>query len=598
MLLTPEEIVAITGTGFVQEIKNTKCRLHGNAMGSLRIFQDRFEWVVDGETTIVVISVPYETVDMLRVSAPDKSKVQLQAVLSVGEHVTFQFADSSKTKDQLLVDQKRARDQLQELVVRHRKLVSSQEKSISKSAITENESKKQMLKKSWVMKVLYQNLVVNNLMPADEFWRLYYKPHESFFEQPGVSNGFMFEVAGDMCPTGIKMNLTPEIIRQIYKTYPAIEKKFMEYVPHQMPEEQFWSKFFESHYFNRDRVPEFKRNDPFTETLEEDEAHIEAAARKKVGAVRKDKDLLSINDDDGLYSDRPELFNPILSDKKRLIRRLNDFSDRILEAALDPAKNDLVAESAPSTSAPKNDVDAHVHAFTELEGEHDEIVLEDDPVRAYEFYVKKPGIAEAEALNEKVKETILPEDLEYPDQELMLVDQEGVESDSEMGYEPPRIGRDVPTRFKKLGITIDVFDEICDEIIRSNEDSEDDEEICAEDLKIAKNLQHEYIPPQDEKAFPPLSGYLLQKLFTAHTVVFELSQQLRKLIALKTPSSTKQALCVATALTTFQKNAINDLKEDCNRELGRNGEKLVDYLVEAAREILHKCVELKDKIPV
>lgn len=71
------------------------------------------------------------------------------------------------------------------------------------------------------MKILYQNLVVNNTMPPDEFWRLYYKPHESFFEQPGVSNGFMFEVAGEMCASGVKMNLTPEIIRQIYKTYPA-----------------------------------------------------------------------------------------------------------------------------------------------------------------------------------------------------------------------------------------------------------------------------------------------------------------------------------------------------------------------------------------
>ena len=62
---------------------------------------------------------------VLRVSSPEKSKVQLQACLNVGENVTFQFADPSKNKEQLLVEQKKARDQLQELLVRHRKLVNT-----------------------------------------------------------------------------------------------------------------------------------------------------------------------------------------------------------------------------------------------------------------------------------------------------------------------------------------------------------------------------------------------------------------------------------------------------------------------------------------
>ena len=163
---------------------------------------------------------------------------------------------------------------------------------------------------------------------------------------------------------------------------------------------------------------------------------------------------------------------------------------------MDPSKNGLVAEH-PSTSAPdsglKNEVDAHVHAYNELEGDHDDLVLEEDPVRAYEFYVKKPGIAEAQAGNEKVRETILPEDLEYSDQELMLVDQEGIESDSEMGYQPPRIGRDVPTRFKQLKIPLYIFEDICDEVIngiRENVEGEDNDEICAEVCGILISSLH------------------------------------------------------------------------------------------------------------
>lgn len=48
--------------------------------------------------------------------------------------------------------------------------------------------------------------------------------------------------------------MTADIIESIFKTYPAVRKKHLEYVPHKMPESEFWTKFFQSHYFHRDRI--------------------------------------------------------------------------------------------------------------------------------------------------------------------------------------------------------------------------------------------------------------------------------------------------------------------------------------------------------
>ena len=48
----------------------------------------------------------------------------------------------------------------------------------------------------------------------------------------------------------VQYNLTPEIMSSVFKTYPAVKKKHGEYVPHRMTESEFWTLFFQSHYYS------------------------------------------------------------------------------------------------------------------------------------------------------------------------------------------------------------------------------------------------------------------------------------------------------------------------------------------------------------
>jgi transcription initiation factor TFIIH subunit 1 len=53
---------------------------------------------------------------------------------------------------------------------------------------------------------------------------------------------------------GFKYNLTAEVIESVFKVYPAVKKKHVECVPNKLSESEFWTKFFQSHYFHRDRI--------------------------------------------------------------------------------------------------------------------------------------------------------------------------------------------------------------------------------------------------------------------------------------------------------------------------------------------------------
>ena len=60
------------------------------------------------------------------------------------------------------------------------------------------------------------------------------------------------------------------VLYRFYCTILIVKKKHAEYVPHQMTESEFWTRFFQSHYFHRDRTA-LANKDLFTECAKKDE---------------------------------------------------------------------------------------------------------------------------------------------------------------------------------------------------------------------------------------------------------------------------------------------------------------------------------------
>jgi transcription initiation factor TFIIH subunit 1 len=219
-----------------------------------------------------------------------------QVALHDSSSTTFHFVHPEGAALQI-----KERDAVKEMLVQ---LLPRFKRKVNK----ELEERHRMLSDNPGLLQLYKDLVITQILTAEEFWVQHApdavkdkngvkKPataasngqssgggsRGAIVQDVGVSGSFLADIKPQADgANGIKYNLTPDIINSIFKTYPAVKRKHLENVPGKMSEQEFWNKFFQSHYFHRDRIHGLGVKDIFTECAKDDDSAIKAQIKAGV----------------------------------------------------------------------------------------------------------------------------------------------------------------------------------------------------------------------------------------------------------------------------------------------------------------------------
>uniref|UniRef100_A0A5S6QN48 BSD domain-containing protein n=1 Tax=Trichuris muris TaxID=70415 RepID=A0A5S6QN48_TRIMR len=331
----------------IMDVGYVLSKKHG--MGTLYVTQSRVAWRSEVESG-VQLCIEYEKMRSQRISPAGKTKVQLQICLQNDSNVTFQFCNPLGTERQT-EERDSVRDLLQAMISKFKRVPSA-----------ELEQKQKILQTHPELLKLYEDLVTTCIIKADEFWTMFAANamvSEAKEEQKlGVSGGFLGDVVRSNACNEVKFSLTSEIIDSIFLTYPAVKRKHAQLVPREMDETEFWTHFFQSQYFHRDRnqVPGAKEffsdcleidNEDFRSQLEryydDDPNSAIASTSKSIFQEMVDE----ANDDDGLNK----------SSNSSLVNRLNYHSNQVIRAhGLNSGSS---SNGILGVSVPKADMENH-----------------------------------------------------------------------------------------------------------------------------------------------------------------------------------------------------------------------------------------------
>lgn len=328
-----EDVLLITNN-----VKNKKCE------GSLYMMSERMAWMPSGKDTFTV-SHRYADIKVQKISPDTKDKIQLQVVFSGGGANTFHFANPAGRSEQA-ANREAVKELLQQMLPRFKPRINN-----------ELAEKNRLLQSDPHLFRLYKELVVSEMMTADEFWANRAAKLKTAVEREGqevgVSAAFLADVRGqsDGC-NGVKYNVTTEIMRSIFRTYPAVQQKHAEYVPDQMSEEDFWKQFFQSHYFHRDRI-NIQNKELFADCAHEDEKTVEREMVKFQKNSIVNLDSMSDYTLGEEYSNKFDASDVSTSQtNKSLIKRFNQHSTLVLKTC--DKKRRVETDAAQSSTTTTN----------------------------------------------------------------------------------------------------------------------------------------------------------------------------------------------------------------------------------------------------
>ncbi|KAF5302911.1 hypothetical protein FQA39_LY02091 [Lamprigera yunnana] len=327
--------------------------------GTLYLMDQRIAWMMENRDT-VSISHLYSDVKTQKISPEGKAKVQLQVVLHNGVSSTFHFINRGGLQEQA-ADRDRVKELLQTLLPKFKRKVDK-----------ELEEKNRLLSTNPSLLQLYKDLVMTEVVTSEEFWAQhasqYTQAQKTQQQDIGVSGAFLADIKPqtDGC-NGLKYNITADIIDCIFKTYPAVQKKYVENVPAKLTEAQFWTKFFQSHYFHRDRKY-VESKDLFTECGKMDDQEMKKDIQKGVDDPLVDITTFedkSIDECYGMQGEKASLNSGTVS--QAMIKRFNQHSIMVLKATKnkhnDQENSDSATKSQETISISNgisNKDDAHI----------------------------------------------------------------------------------------------------------------------------------------------------------------------------------------------------------------------------------------------
>ncbi|VDO71289.1 unnamed protein product [Heligmosomoides polygyrus] len=344
----------------LDHVKYRKAGDGRSPVGRLLLYREHIEWRDNAGPEILYVK--FMQIKGQRVSPPNKSKVQLQLVLQNDDQATFVFLNPALDKEGLIKERDLLKETLQQSLIAHRQRVNqlavANEHDVKQTELRE---KQRILGENKHLDQLYTHLVASKLISAQDFWTDYYSSlavaNEHDVKQTELrekqrilgENKHLDQLYTHLVAS--KLISAQDFWTDYYSSTgmvedKTVEKKHLELVPHEMTEAQFWTKFFQSHYFHREREVLPSPNDPFSDCVRMDEAEMEKMQGD--GVFRKRFDIEHLDDNVLRELTKAEVSKG--SQKSTLVRRCNYLSEKIL-TELKPSTSNAADGSNDNRSA-------------------------------------------------------------------------------------------------------------------------------------------------------------------------------------------------------------------------------------------------------